>query len=79
MGVRKSTVVVSGIGEGKDCEGVMGGKLGEETLSLIGSREIENKDVDAFGVGENGESEGGGRRSFKSNCPSRTDCLRAWG
>lgn len=31
--------------------------------SVMGSREREKADVEALGVGENGESEGGGRRS----------------
>lgn len=57
----------------------MGGGRGLLTPSDIGSRERENVDVDAFGVGENGERVGGGRKSWSCNWPSNTDCFRAWG
>lgn len=60
--VRKSAVDVSGMGLGK--EGVFGGR-GLPLISAIGSRERENVEVDALGVGAglNGEREGGGRKS----------------
>ena len=35
--------------------------------------------MDAFGDGAKGDMEGGGRRSCNCSCPSKTDCLRAWG
>lgn len=63
IGVRKSAAVVSGIGEGKEGVEGIGGRPGVAGPSEIGSRDRENAEVDAFGVGENGERDGGGRRS----------------
>lgn len=54
---------VSGLGEGM--AGVEG--MGEFAPSAIGSREMEKLDVEAFGVGEKGESDTGGFRSCNCN------------
>ena len=76
-GICVLTSGISEFGTGDGIYGVVGAPGEVEPASAMGSREREKADVDALGVGENGDMEGGGRRSCSCSCPSINEFLRA--